>query len=160
MRCKECEALLSQRALPDFRGECEDVVVAISGLKALRCETEGHAVYWPYPDFEADLLDAIFSKGSFPVAQQKGWWRPRLACRRCDKPIDGAEPEIASVKGRIWLERVSPFVLEIRAEALRCVPCRAHHILPGEVQEERIQRALVRAFASIGLGHTTLEKPF
>ena len=112
----------------------------------VRTEASGAHFRYPYPDFGADLIEAIH--GQLPFCERSGPpWRRRNACRECAAELP-ADRSTATVPLRIALRGIPEFGIEFTVPALRCEVDGVRQITQDRELDFHLSQAMVEALDS------------
>ena len=98
---------------------------------------------YAYPDFGADLIEAIWRQ--LPRATKSRIpWKNEQTCHRCGSRLAGDETS-SSVSTAISLGRIPSFEMEWRVPGVRCPGCNSFQMLANRELDFHLSQALVVA---------------
>jgi hypothetical protein len=166
-KCSQCERELVPSNLEDVHGTAGDISITCRHLPCLRCP-EDHERAPTSPDFEENLLDALFGEGGIAKVRHKGLLSKVPVCPRCDRELpqtpaqswfrvalvlrqpgarDEVEFEHTDVRRCPGVDP-SVFCVELLGPGVECVPCGVHLAIRGAELTSPVRQALARALES------------
>lgn len=125
--CGVCGAPLKLVRVPVVEGRDGKTAVRLQRFPVLGCEA-GHERWEAYPDFNPEIIDALFASQSRLFGVRRGVMRRRECCSRCGASLKGAPPAGQVVRTEVKTRPGIDFSIEIEGPQVECLRCRAVQI--------------------------------
>jgi hypothetical protein len=135
------------RQLDTIRGKAGAVHVVLAGL-AYRETARGRR--YPYPEFGAELIEALHRKLVAPA--HRGLIRSTLACPVCATRLEGLANQPIGIATEVELRSIPPVQVDLAIPGLFCPGCRMQLVrLDDRRVVSDLSDALIAAFTSAGI---------
>lgn len=131
-------------------GRSGATTVRLLGYPVLGCP-RGHERREAYPDFNPELIDALFDRDHLPFASSRGLFPRRRECSRCDRSLEDVEPARSTVSGRVLTRGHDDIAVEITGPALPCPGCGLVQLPDSRDRASEITDAMVDALEKEGI---------
>lgn len=135
------------RQLEAIRGRAGAVHVVLTGLT---CRETSRGRRYPYPEFGAELIEALHRKLVAP--RRCGLIRSTPACPRCATRLGGVANQQIGIATEVSLRSMPPVQLDLAIPGLFCPGCRTQLVrLDDRTVDSNLSDALIAAFTSAGI---------
>jgi uncharacterized protein YbaR (Trm112 family) len=135
------------RQLDEIRGRAGAVHVVLTGLT---CRETSRGRRYPYPEFGAELVEALHGKLVAP--RHRGLIRSTLACPVCATRLDGLANQPIGIATEVALGSFPPVQVDLAIPGLFCPGCRMQLVrLDDRSVDSNLGDALIAAFKSAGI---------
>jgi hypothetical protein len=135
------------RQLDAIRGQAGDVHVVLRGVT---CREAGKGLRYPYPEFGAELIEALHRNLVAP--RHRGLLRSTLACPACSTRLDGAPIQSIGIATEVALRSIPPVQCDLAIPGLFCPGCRMQLVRVDDRKvDSNLSDALIAAFKSAGI---------
>jgi len=146
---------MSPIALDSFHGEEGGLKLTVNEMPALIC-AQGHKRFI-HIEFAAQLMDLMMSPEVFsriPCARQKGLFKKRYHCPRCDVELPESQTGHQKVEVVAELRKAEPFKVLVDVPVFRCGGCGKDSIRSVEEAGKLAFKATDRAYRWIDIHPT------
>lgn len=153
--CSKCKGEMSPKVLDPFHGEEGGLKLTVDGMPALICD-QGHKRFI-HIEFAAQLMDLVMNPEVFsgiPSARQKGLFKKRYYCSRCDAELPDSPTGHQKVEVVAELRKAEPFKVPLDVPVFRCGGCGKDSIRSVEETARLAFKATDHAYRSIDIHPT------
>jgi hypothetical protein len=107
-----------------IRGQAGRVHVVLTGVTF---REQGKSRRYPYPEFGAELIEALH--GKFVAPRHRGFFRSATACPACSTRLDGLPAQALGIATEVALRSIPPIQVDLAIPGVFCPTCRMQLVL-------------------------------